>query len=60
MVIYVQFSDATEAAIAAYWTTPQDPSVYPNQGEVDSSDARWRTFYETCSPYNQAMLPTPT
>ncbi len=42
--IYVQFSDNSEAEIISYFTCPQDPVVWPNQGTVDANDTRWITY----------------
>ena len=36
--LYVQFSDSTQTAIIATFSSPQDPTVYPNQGTLDSED----------------------
>jgi hypothetical protein len=43
--VYVQFSDSTETKIVGIFGSPQDPSVYPNQGEIDSSDDRIIVYY---------------
>ncbi len=43
--LYVQFSDSTEATIVSVWTVAQDPAVYPNQGVIQSNDARYKTWY---------------
>lgn len=59
MLIYVQFYDDTEAVVAAYWSTPQDPQYYPNQGSMDTSDPRWHAYYDSLDPFFQASLPTP-
>jgi hypothetical protein len=56
----VQFSDSTQATIIAYFSSPQDPSEYANLGTVDTSDARWKTFYNSLGPIEQEGLPAPT
>lgn len=43
--IYVQFADSSESAIVSVFCNEQDPAVWPNQGVIPSSDARWATFY---------------
>jgi hypothetical protein len=55
----VQYSDTTEAVIVSYFGSPQDPSVYPGYGTVETSDARWKTFYDS-EPFMQSGLPAPT
>lgn len=45
-ILNVQFGDSDETAIIAYFGGPQDPSAYPNLGQVDTSDDRWEAFYE--------------
>lgn len=58
--INVSFSDATEATITSYFACPQDPGVWPNQGVMQSSDARWKTFYETLPANAAQFLPAPS
>lgn len=43
--IFVQFSDSTEATIIAVFSEPQDETIYPNQGALESSDPRYSTWY---------------
>ncbi|AIS96803.1 hypothetical protein BTHA_2670 [Burkholderia thailandensis MSMB59] len=57
--IYVQFSDSTETSICSYFSNPQDPDVYHNQGEVDLSDPRYKEFYASLPEFVQRDLPTP-
>lgn len=59
MLLDVQFSDATESTIVSYFAGPQDPQVFPNQGQVDTSDSRWKTFFDSLPAYVQQYLPTP-
>jgi hypothetical protein len=42
--MYVQFSDSTKDEIVSAFGCPQDPEVWPNQGQIDPTDARWTTF----------------
>jgi hypothetical protein len=58
--INVQFSDATDATIIAYFGCPQNATVYPNQRTVTTSDARWATFYDALPASAQQGLPAPT
>ena len=53
---YVQFTDSNKTAIVSVFACPQDPDLYPNQGEVDETDARYLAFMNpviplTCTPY---------
>lgn len=59
-VLNVQFSDATEASISAYFSSPQSASSYPNLGTVATSDTRWSAFYNALSVSAQSSLPSPT
>lgn len=42
----VQFLDSTEKVIVAIFAGPQDPTAWPNQGKVDSSDPRYVAFID--------------
>lgn len=44
--MFVQFKDSTEEEIIAYLAGPQDPKYFPHQGEIESNDPRWASFYE--------------
>ena len=41
---HVQFKDSAQAAIIAVFAGPQDPIEFPNQAEIDESDARYQAF----------------
>lgn len=41
---HVQFNDGTKTVIVASFGCPQDPEVFPNQGEVDNDDPRYLAF----------------
>ncbi|MDR5813305.1 hypothetical protein QCE62_06830 [Caballeronia sp. LZ033] len=58
-IIYVQFSDETDTEIISQFSCPQDPADWPNQGTVDSSDPRWKTYYDEQPAFIQGFLPTP-
>jgi hypothetical protein len=58
--IDVQFSDSTNTTITSYFSSPQDVDVWPNSGQLDTSDARWKTFYSAQSAEIQAVIPAPS
>lgn len=59
-MINVQFSDLTPTAvIISYYGTRQNPDYYPNMGEVEATDPRWREFYNNAPPDIRPLLPTP-
>jgi len=43
--MYVQFSEDKKEIISVF-LEPQDPEVYPNQGEVYEDDPRYVAFME--------------
>ncbi|MDR5815780.1 hypothetical protein QCE62_19525 [Caballeronia sp. LZ033] len=57
--IYVQFSDDTDTTIISYFSCPQDPDVWANQGTIDSSDPRWKVYFDAQSPFIQGLIPNP-
>jgi hypothetical protein len=57
--INVQFQDSTNKVITSYFPNEQDPSVFQNQGEVDTSDMRWKTYYDGIPPSDRVDLPSP-
>ncbi|MBN3813286.1 hypothetical protein, partial [Paraburkholderia sp. Ac-20347] len=57
--VNVQFSDSGEETVISCFGTPQDPVEWPNQGVLDSSDARWKAFYDTLPSWVQVTLPSP-
>lgn len=60
MSLYVQFSDATETVIVSFFACPQDPKVWPNQGSIETNDARWKTYYDSQPTNFQHVFPVPT
>jgi len=42
--IYVEWTDASATAVLSVFSCPQDPTAYPNQAVIDSSDARYQAF----------------
>lgn len=60
MIVNIQFSDSTEQVIVSYFAGPQDPDVFQNLGTVDTSDARWKTYYDSQPAPLQSCFPAPT
>jgi len=58
--VSVQFSDSNETEIVACFAGPQDPAAYPNQTSIDSSDARYATFFSALPVSVQKGLLAPT
>jgi len=56
----VQFIDTTQATICSYFASPQSPDDFPNLGTVETSDARWITYYDQQGAQLQQYLPAPT
>lgn len=56
-LLYVQFADETEEVIISYFGGPQPVEDWPNQGTVDTSDPRWKTYYSTLPQQLQQVLP---
>ncbi|MFP1728043.1 hypothetical protein ACLEDY_05375 [Lonsdalea quercina] len=57
--IYVQFSDDSESEIVSLFGNPQDEKYWPHQGTVDSSDARYKTYYENMPEIARENWPVP-
>lgn len=57
--VYIQFSDSTDATIVSYFGSPQDPEIYPNYAQIDTSDVRWKAYYDAQTAALQAYLPSP-
>jgi hypothetical protein len=57
--VNIQFSDSTQDVVIAYFSNAQDEAAYPNQGVLDLSDARWKAFYDSHTPFLQSLLPAP-
>jgi hypothetical protein len=55
----VSFTDATEAAINAYFGSPQDIDAWPYQGQIATSDARWEAYYDSLLTGQQKFVPAP-
>ncbi|WP_343618835.1 hypothetical protein [Ralstonia sp.] len=57
--VNVQFTDSKKTTICAYFGAPQDPDVYANLGQIETTDARYVAFYNSQSAQFQAFLPNP-
>lgn len=58
MTINVQFTTADKKVICGYFSDHQDDDeAYPNQGEVELSDERWTSYYNSIGAAFQWMLP---
>lgn len=57
--IYVQFADSTGTEISSIFPCPQNSDLYPNQGEMDTSDARYATFFDSLPAMSQTYIPRP-
>ncbi|WP_430229755.1 DUF4376 domain-containing protein [Paraburkholderia tropica] len=52
---YVEFADATDAVVISVFGCQQDPTVYPNQATIDSSDARYQAYINPASTITGAQ-----
>lgn len=59
MKLFIQFKDETESEVVSYFMSKQDPEVYQFLGEIDTSDERWKKYYESLPPYAQELVPEP-
>lgn len=57
--VCVQFDDSSETKICSYFSNPQDPDVYQNQGVIDLGDSRYKAFYESMPEFVRRDLPVP-
>jgi hypothetical protein len=55
--INVQFSDATQSSVSAYFGCAPAAAAYENLGTLDSSDSRWAKFYNSMPKIIQECLP---
>lgn len=58
-MLFVAFSDATKTTIAAIFSCAQDEEYWPNQGQVELSDARYSTYFELQPTFMRPYLPAP-
>lgn len=57
--IYVTFTDAGEATIQGVFAVDQPPGVYENYGSVDSSDPRYKSWYDAQPDWTKIGYVTP-
>lgn len=50
MEIFVAFTDAAGQTIGASFSCAQDPDVWPHQGVIEDTDARWTCYAAQFSP----------
>lgn len=58
--MFVQFSDSDEQVIAAIFSSEQDQDVFPNQAEIELSDPRYKSYFDTLPMFAQEMLEPPS
>ncbi|PRX32366.1 hypothetical protein B0G75_104388 [Paraburkholderia sp. BL18I3N2] len=44
--MFVAFTDGSESTITAVFSSTQDSGLWPYQGEIDVTDARYESFYK--------------
>jgi hypothetical protein len=59
MIINVIFIDETETVVRGYFGSPQDAAAWPNQGQIETSDQRWATYYNGLPEGMRDGLPKP-
>jgi hypothetical protein len=57
--LFVQFSDSTEKVVISIFGGAQDPSAYLNQGEIESDDPRYSSYFGGIPEDLQKLLPMP-
>lgn len=58
-IINVQFQDSTSKVVISYFANPQDSGVCPNQGQIDASDPRYASFFNSLPADIRIGMPTP-
>ncbi|WP_010462351.1 hypothetical protein [Pseudomonas mandelii] len=56
--VCVQFSDDTFSRVIGTFGGPQDPSVWPNQVEIDAADPRYLDYVARVNGGHSIVLPT--
>ena len=54
--IFVQFTDLTQTKICAVFSCAQDSTIYPNQGTISNTDARYLAFVNPLPRQAQSAL----
>jgi hypothetical protein len=57
--VFVQFTDSKQTTIASVFGCAQDANVFQNQGQVDSSDQRYATYFNALNASFRMGLPVP-
>lgn len=60
MNIYVQFESSAMLTVISFFFSEQDETFYPNQAQIDTSDDRWRDYYESLPIGVKDGMPAPT
>lgn len=55
MIKYVQFKDVEQTVVCAVFGCDQDATAYPNQGQIDATDARYQLFINPASTLSGAQ-----
>lgn len=55
----VQFTDSSKATIESYFAGPQDGSVFPNLGTVETNDPKQKSYYDGMTATGVIGLPMP-
>ena len=58
-MIYVQFKDSSQTELESVFGGQQDPTAWPNQGQVQASDARYKAFFNGLIPIVKPSMPQP-
>lgn len=56
---FVQFYDDTQTKVVSLFGCPQDSEEHPNQAEIENTDPRYVTFYNSMTTYIQEGMITP-
>lgn len=60
MKIFIAFTDSTQTTIGSVFSCAQDPGIWSNQGTIDETDARWKTYCDSLPICMQEGLPSPS
>ena len=58
--LYIAFTDESGSAIASFFSGPQDKAAFPHQATIETSDPKWKAFYESIPEMMRDGLPAPT
>ena len=57
--LYIAFTDESGSAIASFFSGPQDKAGFPYQATIESSDPKWKAFYDSVPEMMRNGLPEP-